>query len=205
MKWVIKLLQKFPTKRFQALILYLLFGPVMKVNYQGLRLEWIMWDEPTNQMDFSDSYQDLGAALDSLFSMGFLDFRLMNSLLVNPNDRTESWTDQVQWLDTKRPNHLVTCGNIFIFRVLLSCYFTCPKKVENGTWCSSSQVEFWQLRKSLGFYLSFCLLPHIEILRLKRSTLWWDSAMIELLQIGRRPSLNPFGTSLPVIWWYILN
>ena len=96
MKWVIKLLQKFPTKRFQALILYLLFGPVMKVNYQGLRLEWIMWDEPTNQMDFSDSYQDLGAALDSLFSLGFLDFRLMNSLLVNPNDRTESWTDQVQ-------------------------------------------------------------------------------------------------------------
>ena len=78
-----------------ARILYLMYGPVMKTTVRnGCQIgNWIMWDEPMEFLDVNEDFKPLAEKLSMLYSIGNLDFEMMEVLLTTPGKNQERWSD----------------------------------------------------------------------------------------------------------------
>ena len=81
--------------KYTARILYLMYGPVMKVAIRGgCRIgNWIMWDEPMDFLEVNEDFKPLAEKLSMLHSIGCLDFDMMEMLFTRtgPNQGNQVW------------------------------------------------------------------------------------------------------------------
>ena len=80
----------------EAALLYLMFGPMKTMTYDGTKLTWIMWDEPTNSCCVEhDNFRPLSNALSELHKERKLKYDLLVKLFADPNNLEIQFTDQV--------------------------------------------------------------------------------------------------------------
>ena len=98
-QWLIKLFQTYciDCECKEAALLYLMFGPMKTLDYNGTKLSWIMWDEPTNYCDvLKDDFSPLAEALNELHKERYLTYTLMLRLFKDPNNLDIEYTEQVR-------------------------------------------------------------------------------------------------------------
>lgn len=84
---------KYPKDK--AMLIYLMFGPVMKVvTLGGLNMVWIMWEEPIENLKVSKDFKTLAEILSTLHKDGKLEFDVMQALITKPGHCSkEQWSD----------------------------------------------------------------------------------------------------------------
>ena len=97
-QWLARLLRTYcdfcETK--EAALIYLMFGPMKTLTYDGSKLTWIMWDEPTNSCDVeNDDFRPLANALSALHNERKLSYELLQKIFSDPNNLEIQFADQV--------------------------------------------------------------------------------------------------------------
>lgn len=85
----------------QAVLLFMVFGPLKTVSWAGQTLSWIMWDDMQNPLHGSHQqtvahFQPIADALTSLYDYKaeHMTPRLMTALFCNSHDYVEGWDEQ---------------------------------------------------------------------------------------------------------------
>ena len=97
-QWLVYLLRTYcdECERKEAALIYLMFGPMKTMTYDGSKLTWIMWDEPTNSCCVEhDDFRPLSNALSELHKERKLNYELLLRLFSDPNNLDIQFTDQV--------------------------------------------------------------------------------------------------------------
>ena len=81
--------------KYTARLLYLMYGPVMKVTVRsGCRIgNWIMWDEPMDFLEVNEDFKPVAEKLSMLHSTGCLDFDMMEMLFTKTGPNQDKWSD----------------------------------------------------------------------------------------------------------------
>ena len=123
-QWLKKLLETYCVgcENKEAALLYLMFGPMKSLEYNGTKLTWVMWDEPTNHCDvLEDDFSPLAEALNELHKERYLTYTLLQRLFKDPNNLDIEFCEQV--------NHS--------FKLFFLKKFPCPFL------CCSASLRLW--------------------------------------------------------------
>ena len=145
-KWLVEMLLAVTggNARHQALILFLMFGPVQKVKYGQTQLQWVMWDEPSDILHYNEDFKPLGEVLSILFKIKFLSMETLTQMMSYSKDSSYSWSDQVLIF---KIDFQMCFNELFLHREWLCYFFSCPKKLNDGICCKNSTVAMHFLRQ----------------------------------------------------------